>query len=192
MMKILSGSARGRRIKTLPKDPLVRPILARIKKSVFDILRFRMKGSRFLDLYAGTGAVGLEALSEGAASAVFVEQDPKCVKLIHENIDHFKFNEQAEVFRLNATQDLSPLPKPFDLIFMGPPYIDAAKNMIKLVQPTIDAIHKAGLLAPNGIIIAQHHKSEKVESTAAFEIRREENYSETIVTFLKEPKQPEA
>lgn len=185
MMKILSGSARGRSIKTLPKDPLVRPILARIKKSVFDILRPRMKGCAFLDLYAGTGAVGLEALSEGAASAVFVERDPKCVRVIHENIAHFKFPQPATVYRLDATQDLSPLPKPFDLIFMGPPYIDSARNMLALVQPTLDAIHKAGILAPRGVVIAQHHKTENVTPASGWQIIRTEPYSETVVDFLQ-------
>ena len=185
MMKILSGSARGRTIRTLPKDPLVRPILARIKKSVFDIIRPRMKGSRFLDLYAGTGAVGLEALSEGAAFVVFVEHDPKCVRVIHENIEHFKFGAQAEVYRLNVMQDLSSLPKPHDLIFMGPPYIDAARNMLALTQPSLDNIHKYNLLAPGGLVIAQHHKKEIVGPSDNWELKRQANYSETVVSFLQ-------
>lgn len=184
MMKILSGTARGRTLRTLPNNPLVRPILARIKKSVFDIIRPRMKGSRFLDLYAGTGAVGIEALSEGAAAATFVEYDPQCIKIIHENVDLFKFTSQASIFRLSATGDLSVLPRPFDLIFMGPPYKDAVKAPLALVQPTLDNIEKFGLLTPTGLVIAQHHSKEIVASSPKWEMKRREKYGDSLVSFF--------
>ncbi|MCG3205491.1 MAG: Ribosomal RNA small subunit methyltransferase D [Elusimicrobia bacterium] len=183
-MKILSGTARGRTVRTLPNNPLVRPILARIKKSVFDIIRPRIVGSHFLDLYAGTGSVGLEALSEGASHATFVEQEPKCVRLIHENITLFKFDSQASVFRMSAVGDLSFLPKNFDLIFMGPPYKDAQKNPLALVTPTLENISKYSLLNPKGLVIAQHHKNEKVTSFGPWNLKRQEKYGDTLVTFF--------
>src|SRR3954470_2966259 len=88
MLKILAGSAKGRSLQTPDNPRLVRPILGRIKKSLFDILTPRLPRSRFLDLYAGTGAVGLEALSRGATQATFVERDALCLKFLQANITH--------------------------------------------------------------------------------------------------------
>ncbi len=183
-MKILGGHARGRVLRTLPNNPLVRPILARIKKSLFDILRPRMQGARFLDIYAGTGAVGLEAVSQGAASVVFIEQEPQCVTVVHDNIAAFKMTDKATVFRLNATGDLSVLPKPYDLIFMGPPYKDAEKKPLALVQPTLDNIVRYELLAKGGLVIAQHHKKEIVGSSEKWELKRQEDYGDSRLSFL--------
>lgn len=185
MLRIQGGHAKGRALRSLPNNPLVRPILARIKKSLFDILRPRMKDARFLDIYAGTGAVGIEALSQGAKHACFIEQDPQCVRIVHENLEIFKFTNQSAVYRLNATGDLSVLPKGFNIIFMGPPYKDAAKTMLALVHPTLDAIERANLLAEGGIIIAQHHKKEITASTPVWEKVREEHYGDTTVSFFK-------
>ena len=185
MLKILAGRDRGRPIKKL-KSPLVRPILARIKKSVFDIIAPRLPGSRFLDLYAGSGSVGLEALSRGASRAVFVEQDPACARIIRENVATFKNEAHSSILRLNAAQDLSAVPGPFDLIFMGPPYKDAEKNPLALVVPTLGAIRNAHLAAEGALVIAQHHKKETVNPDPnEWTIVRVEEYGDTKVTFLK-------
>ena len=85
-MRIIAGESRGRALKSVPKEMMVKPISARIKKSVFDILRPRLGGARVLDLYAGTGAVGIEALSRGAACAFFVDADKLCISVIEENL----------------------------------------------------------------------------------------------------------
>ena len=85
-MRIIAGESRGRALKSVPKDMMVKPISARIKKSVFDILRPRLEGSRVLDLYAGTGAVGIEALSRGAGFAFFVDADKRCIAVIEQTL----------------------------------------------------------------------------------------------------------
>jgi 16S rRNA (guanine(966)-N(2))-methyltransferase RsmD len=146
-----------------------------------------MAGARFLDLYAGTGAVGLEAISQGAASAAFVENDPLCARIIHENIQSFKYDDKATFFRLSALGDLSVLPGPFDLIFMGPPYRDAEKNALALVHPTLENIHKYDLLAKSGLIIAQHHKKEPVAAVPEWALKRQERYGDTILSFFVKP-----
>lgn len=183
-MKIIGGQAKGRVLRTPRNNPLVRPILARIKKSLFDILRPRMGGARFLDLYAGTGAVGIEALSQGAKSAAFVEQDSACARLIHENLEQLGLTDQAVVYRLNVTGDLNVLPVPHDIIFMGPPYKDAAKNPLALVHPTLENIGKYKLLADQGLIVAQHHKKEIVASTSEWEMKRQETYGDSLLSFF--------
>src|SRR5258708_3851404 len=147
MLKILAGSEKGRPLKTV-SSAQVRPILARIKKSLFDILRPRLGGSNFLDLYAGTGSVGIEALSQGAARATFVEQDAPCLRFLKDNLDLLKLTDRATAIRSSATGDLSGVPRPYDIIFMGPPYKDAEKKALALVTPTLENIYKYKLLAP--------------------------------------------
>jgi 16S rRNA (guanine(966)-N(2))-methyltransferase RsmD len=185
MLKILAGTAKGRSLKTPENPRVVRPILGRIKKSLFDILTPRLPNSRFLDLYAGTGAVGLEALSRGVAHATFVERDPLCLKFLQANISHLGFDKQSSVVRANITENLSFLPGPFTLIFMGPPYKAEDKTPLALVHPTLDSIAKNNLLAPAGIVIAQHHKKEAVASTPQWNIVRQEHYGDSTVTFFK-------
>ncbi|MBV9080427.1 MAG: 16S rRNA (guanine(966)-N(2))-methyltransferase RsmD [Elusimicrobia bacterium] len=185
LLKILAGTARGRVLRSGPKSPHLRPILARVKKSVFDILTPRMAGSRFLDIYAGTGAVGLEALSRGASRAVFVERDRRSSDLIRENLKLLGMEDKGAVFGLDAANDLSLLPRPFDLIFMGPPYKDDEKKPLALVAPTLEQIRKNTLLAAGGLIIAQHHRKEEVASTENWDLKRQERYGDTVVTFFQ-------
>jgi 16S rRNA (guanine966-N2)-methyltransferase len=185
-LKILSGDARGRNLKTPPKSAPVRPILARIKKSIFDILQPRLPNCRFLDLYAGTGSVGLEALSRGATIAVFVEQDADSAAIVKKNIEILRYGDKASVVRASALEDLTFLPKPFDLIFMGPPYKDLEKKALALTEPTLANIAKSGLLAPGGWVLGQHHKKEKVETLPeGCEKFREKVYGDSVVSFFK-------
>ncbi len=185
-MKILAGHARGRIIKSPAKQNMVRPILARIKKSVFDIITPRLAGANFLDLFAGTGSVGLEALSRGASQATFIEQDRDCLGFIQENANSFGFRDKVSVVRGNVLGDLSSLNKPFDLIFIGAPYKDQKKEMLALTEPTLLNIEKQGLLKETGLVIAQHHKKEKVEEPSPhWELARRESYGDSVVSFFK-------
>jgi 16S rRNA (guanine966-N2)-methyltransferase len=185
-LKILSGHARGRSLQTPPKSAPVRPILARIKKSIFDILQWKIPNCRFLDIYAGTGSVGLEALSRGAASAVFIEQEPLCADLIQKNGASLKFEDRMTIVRSSALDDLSFLPKPFDLIFMGPPYVDIEKKMLALTTPTLANIARSALLAPNGWVLGQHHKKEIIEPLpVGCEKFREKIYGDSVVSFFR-------
>ena len=110
-------------IRTL-KGMDVRPTTDRTKETLFNILQFRIPGCRFLDLFAGTGAIGIEALSRGASRAVFVEKDRKIQKLIEDNLAFTKVADRAQVIRGDALQALPRLEgeKPFDIIFMDPPF----------------------------------------------------------------------
>lgn len=182
MLKILGGTARGRVLKSGPKHPALRPILARVKKSLFDILYGRVPNSRFLDLFAGTGAVGLEALSRGASHVAFVEKDRRSIHLLKENLAKLGFDSRARIYQLDATANLRPVEGPFHLIFLGPPYKE------ELVSETLAQIAGAGLLAAEGVIIAQHHKKESIRLPSETEVFRNEKYGDTSLTFIRKNK----
>src|SRR5205823_14402859 len=112
----------------------------------FDILRLRLVDAQFLDLYAGSGAVGIEALSRGAAYSTFVDLNPASLSIVRQNLSMLQLFDRARVVRADATKDLSHLGGPFDLIFMGPPYHDAKWNALTLTGPTLDAIARAKIL----------------------------------------------
>ncbi len=187
MIRVQSGAARGRRLKALPAGLEVRPILARIRKSLFDILRPRLADTRFLDLFAGTGAVGIEALSNGAARAVFVDLHRSSLKMIERNLAELGFAAQAEVVQGDATKNLVWLGRePFALIFMGPPYKDERKRPLALTIPALKAVNAAGLAAPGAWIIGQHHEKEILKDLPEdWEIFRQNNYGDSVLTFFR-------
>ncbi|MEW6040384.1 MAG: 16S rRNA (guanine(966)-N(2))-methyltransferase RsmD [Elusimicrobiota bacterium] len=185
---VIAGKLRGRQLKGIPagKDPReIRPILARIKKSLFDIIRMKIPGSYFLDLYSGTGAVGIEALSRGAKYAVFVDSDFIMVKSLKDDLIYLGLLDSSAVFQRDIIHTgLEWLAgrfgkKKFDIIFIGPPY----KGFY--VDKTLELIKAADLLKKNGLIIAQHHKKEVVRGSAfRYKIFREEKYGDSVLTFL--------
>jgi 16S rRNA (guanine(966)-N(2))-methyltransferase RsmD len=187
-LRIQSGSARGRSLKALPTGPDVRPILARIRKSLFDILRPKLAGVRFLDLFAGTGTVGIEALSNGASSAVFVDASPNSCRLIEKNLTALGFADRARVVRANATQSLSFLGgDPFQLVFMGPPYKDEKLKPLALTIPALRALVESHCLAPGAWVVGQHHKKEPLAGVpAGWTIFRENKYGDSVLTFFRE------
>jgi 16S rRNA (guanine966-N2)-methyltransferase len=184
-MRIIGGSARRRTIKSPSSAAGVRPILGRIKKSLFDILRPRLENARFLDLYAGSGSVGIEALSRGAAHVTFVDLNPLSLSVIRQNLSKLQLFDQARVVKSDATRALEHLGGPFDLIFMGPPYHDAKWNALALTNPTLHAIARSRILAPGGWVIGQHHAKEIVAPDPHWKVLREEHYGDTRLTFFE-------
>src|SRR5208282_933290 len=180
-MRIIAGEARGRRILSVPKSMPVRPISARIRQSVFDIIRPRLPGARFLDLFAGTGAVGLEALSRGAERVVFVDGDRRCVEVIKKNLERAEWSSRGQTFHANLLQPLTWIGyrsrlDAFDLIFMGPPYKDEEKRPLQLTETVLGHVAAAKLLQPDGWLIAQHHKKEEPKAPEGFEGFRQSRY----------------
>jgi 16S rRNA (guanine966-N2)-methyltransferase len=178
-VQIIAGSAKGRILKSLP-GLTTRPILARIKKSLFDIIKLQIGDSRFLDLYAGTGAVGIEALSRGARLAIFIEKEPAVVKIIRENLRLTRMERQGQVIQGNVFSMLGSLGQQYDIIFVGPPY------KLGVTMDTLKAVDAARLLAENGIVIAQHHFKEPAEiMVGGFEMYRQEKYGDTRLSFYR-------
>jgi len=178
-MRITGGKARGRRIKT-PKSTFTRPLLSRVRKSLFDIIGDEIKGSSFLDLYAGSGAIGIEALSRGAKKATFVEKNLACIRIIRENLGVCGFVSQARIWQKNVL-DFLPLlleREKFDFIFVAPPYHK------KLQDQTLDIIEKWDI--NNTTVIVQHSPREKVNLTRNnIKIIKQKKYGTTILTFLR-------
>lgn len=186
-MRVQSGLARGRFIKALPSGPEVRPILARIRKSLFDILRPRLAGARFLDLFAGTGTVGIEALSNGASSAVFVDVSSSSCRMIEKNLEALGFRDRARVLCADVVRRLDVLNgQTFDLIFMGPPYKDSNRAPLALTIPALKAVDEQRLLAEGGRVMAQHHKKENVDAVPPGWVRTRQNvYGDSVLSFFQ-------
>lgn len=189
-MRIIAGTARGRRIFSVSKNLPVKPISDRIKQSVFDILRPRITGAMWLDLFSGTGNVSLEALSRGALRAVCVDKEPACIKNIHRNLAHLGFEERAKVIKADVLKPLDFLlsysdNEGYDIIFMGPPYRDINNKMLSFSAPALKNAAEARLLAPGGVIVLQTHKTEEFAVPDTLELYRVEKYGDTLVHFLR-------
>lgn len=189
MIRIIAGSRRSRRIYSLPMSHHVKPISARMRKSVFDIIRPHITGAIFLDLYAGVGVVGLEALSRGAQKAVFVDIDPKCVKVVQKNIDNLGFSQSAKVLRGDVLKGLIWLkyysPQGYDIVYVGPPYRDWQNNPLFYSCETIKLIASDQILSEYGFVIVQHHKRESLSLPDGFELFRSQKYGDTLVDFVR-------
>lgn len=192
-MKIIAGRLRGRRLPT-PDVPGVRPTSGRIKQSLFDIVAGLVPGSRWLDLFAGTGSVGLEALSRGAESVFFVDFNRRCVELMKKNLDRAGLSGKARVHYGNALSDLSWVPyragvERFDFVFLGPPYRDEGNKPLAYTNVVLQNVVRAGLLASQGLIVSQRHVKEPVAAAEGLELARRVKYGDSFLDFYRIPGQ---
>jgi len=190
MMRIIAGTHRGRKIFSVPKDKFVKPISARIRQSFFDIVRPYVTGAVMLDLYAGVGTVGLEALSRGASKVVFVEKEGICVKTIEKNVESLGFTEKAKVLKADVLSGLKWLEhfsdyKGYDIVFMGPPYRTEENLPLSYSAETLRLLVEGGIAAPKALIVVQHHKKEDVPTPDGLEHVRREKYGDTDVDFYR-------
>ena len=188
-MRIITGSAKGTRLK-VPKGLDVRPTADRVKESIFNILaNFTLSSrtdvireARVLDLFAGTGNLGLEALSRGAGYSLFIDFSPVSLAVIKDNIRHARLDAFAEVRKGDALKVLDKLAaqgQSFSLVFIDPPYNQGLVNAALLKLDTINIIE------PGGIIVVEHSKHEPVNIGGKYlQSIRTEHYGETFVTFL--------
>lgn len=177
-MRVISGSARGRKLKS-PENYDIRPTTDKVKESVFNIIQFDIEGRRVLDLFAGTGQLGIECLSRGAAEAVFVDGSRESVKIVKENLKSCGMS--APVFQEDALSFLRRAGK-FDLIFVDPPY-DAG-----LYKSVLEIINLVDILSDGGIIVCEARR-EKVlpEMKTPYRKRREYVYGNVrICIYTKE------
>ncbi|NCA67118.1 MAG: 16S rRNA (guanine(966)-N(2))-methyltransferase RsmD [Clostridia bacterium] len=174
-MRIIAGKYRGRKLNT-PNGQDVRPTSDRVRENIFNIIQWRIAGSAVLDLFAGTGAMGIEAISRGA-TAVFNDKDMSSVALIKDNLIYL--NEKAEVFNLDYAAALSRLKgRQFDTIFLDPPYALDATNVINI-------INENKLLKKNGLIVYEHSAEKQYEYTG-FTVADSRKYGTVAVDFLEE------
>jgi 16S rRNA (guanine(966)-N(2))-methyltransferase RsmD len=188
-LKVIAGSARGRVIKTLPHDNLsIRPMLGRMKKSIFDIIQFKVFYSVFIDLFAGVGSVGIEALSRGAKKVVFAELSDISLSLIKRNVNMLGFNNKAKIVKCDVIKDFAVLGDKYDIVFMGPPYKNENKKVLALTYPALKNVAKYDILKDDSILITQKHVKEPVGNVAGLECFRIEKYGDTVISFYKRAK----
>lgn len=185
-MRIIAGRFRGRTL-AAPKSGAVRPTADRVREAVFSILGERVMGSRVLDLFAGTGALGLEALSRGAACAVFVDFHRPSVAVLRTNLERCGIRPpEGEILALSVTAAVSRLASQnrlFDLIFMDPPYGKGwVGKTLALLEP---------VAAPGALVIAEHHEHDAVpEPCPPWHIADRRRYGTVAVTFFRRPSEP--
>jgi 16S rRNA (guanine966-N2)-methyltransferase len=146
-MRVISGTARGRKLKE-PEGYSTRPTTDMVKESIFNIIQFDIEGRRVLDLFAGTGQLGIEALSRGALNAVFVDESNEAIKLVKENVKILGFEDKATITRGDAAAFLRQGGS-FDIIFLDPPYDSG------LMEKAVNNIFEFDMLKENGIIICE-------------------------------------
>ena len=178
-LRVISGTAGGLHLKS-PKRHQLRPTQDRIRQVIFSSLAEVVPGARVLDLFAGTGSFGIEALSRGAASATFVEQEKEAVGCIRDNLSHCHL--QGDVHQADVFSFLQRAPEEkFDLIFADPPYL---KERGKLDDnPLLSLL--APIIAPNGLFVWEHYAGMELQSAYPWEVTRHRTYGETGLSFLR-------
>lgn len=179
-MRVISGSARGVRLRSVP-GTTTRPTADRVKESLFNVIGPYFSGGRALDLFAGTGSLGIEALSRGVERCVFVDFDPRSVDVIRQNLRAAKLESRAEVYRndaFRAVRALAGRGAEFDLVFVDPPY------RLRLVAAVLAELEKGRLLSPGAKIVAEHASTDitPAEIGSLSAVRRLQ-YGDTALTI---------
>jgi 16S rRNA (guanine(966)-N(2))-methyltransferase RsmD len=182
MIRVISGIYRGKRLKKV-SDPRVRPMPDKLKTSLFNILRGELQDTVVLDGFAGTGSIGIEALSAGAAEIVFIEQLPAALSVLRHNIAKIEAVDKTRVVALEFNRAVILLAGEnyrFDVIFLDPPYrLLDERNPLKVIK-------KRGLLAPGGLIVLRHHFKTKLEAKY-FSLKRRTTLGDDTLSFYGEP-----
>ena len=178
-MRVVAGTARGTVLKT-PEGILTRPTADRVKEAVFSILHFDVQDALVLDLFGGTGQLGIEALSRGAKKAVFVDQQARACELIKENLRRTKFTQQASVVRGDYLEYLRRTKEKFDIILLDPPY---AENFL---ENALNCIAEIDILRDNGIIVTERPLEKTLEVRMTGFVRsRDYKYGKTLITLYR-------
>lgn len=178
-MRVISGAAKGVKL-YCPDGFEVRPTADRIKESIFNIIQMDLPGAIVLDLFAGSGALGIESLSRGAEKVVFVDQSRKSIQFIKKNLIATKLFDKATIMCMPVKKALEKMDTPFDLIFMDPPYLKG------YIIPTLQDIGFRNLLKEEGIIVVEHDKRDILPDTIdIFAIYKQKQYGRTTVSFYK-------
>lgn len=180
-MRVIAGSAKGHKLQTI-EGLDTRPTTDRIKETLFNILAFSLPECVFLDLFSGSGAIAIEALSRGAAKAVLVEQSAACQSVIAQNLQHTKLQEKAICLQMEVCAALERLTKEkmrFDMIYMDPPYTAGLEEVV------LQKIVAGNLLQPDGVLIVEHSAKIALPDVAGLFVERKKKYKTTVLTFLR-------
>ncbi len=182
-MRIISGTARGRKLLAPNGYETTRPTLDRVKESMFSIIQNKVFAARVLDVFAGTGSLGLEAASRGAKECVLVDRSPETYGYLHKNIENLKFTDICKSLNMDSYEALNKLGnngKVFDIIFIDPPYM---KNMI---PKAVEIIESMNLLEKDGVIVTKiDTKEELYTGTESIVLSDYRKYGNTTICFYK-------
>lgn len=182
MSRIIAGQNKGRRLKTPPGNE-TRPTGARVRQTLFDILAPRIEGARLLDAFAGSGAIGIEALSRGAARVVFVDANPVAIAAINENLSLLAGVGNTQVLRQDSRVALAALADTgvrFDIVYLDPPYAS------DFYEPLLQQISDTGLVEQDGLVVAEHfHKRLLPETIGRFARTREVRVGDHRLSFYQ-------
>ncbi len=180
-LRIIGGALKGKKLYSV-RDQSIRPTADRLRESIFNILSHRVLETVVLDLFAGTGALGIEALSRGAESALFVDNRKGALSVLKRNIESCKLDQKAEIVKWNIRQNLNCIRsnKPnFNLVFLDPPY---NKNLIK---PSLFNLYQSNSLKDGACIVIEHSLLESIPTDLiAFDLTDQRKYGKTLVSFL--------
>jgi 16S rRNA (guanine966-N2)-methyltransferase len=186
--RVIAGSAKGIRLRA--PGPGTRPLADRVKQTLFAILQPDLAGARVLDLFAGSGAAGIEALSRGAAAATFVEKDATAAAVIRANLRSARLDDRASVVPVDVGRwlDGGPFAAPFDLVVVDPPYVDTA-----LLTAVLAALGRPdGPLADDARVVAKHFwRDRPPERIGMLAFERERRFGETALTFYRRSERSE-
>jgi len=185
-LRVISGICKGLPIKAVPGSN-TRPTTDKVKESIFNMIGPYFEGGLAIDLFAGSGSLGIEALSRGMDSCIFIEKDAKAIQTINENLKKCHLENQAEVYRAEASRAVKALEKrevKIDLLFLDPPY-----QRIELYNLAETMIQK-GLLSSDAIIMCEHEKTVDLPETIdSFSLTRRETYGSTIISIYRMQKE---
>ena len=181
-MKIIAGTLKGQQLVT-PRGHRTRPTADQVRIALMDTLMPHLPGARFLDLFAGAGGVGIEALSRGAPSAVFVERDAHALRALRENVAHLGLGERARVMREDVARAVDTLARRgerFSVVFLDPPYASPG------AAPALAAVSAGAVLAASAVVALQHPtKSPPSEAPGVLSVWKARRFGETTLTFFR-------
>lgn len=181
-MRVISGTAKGKKLKS-PSDETVRPTLDRVKENLFNIIGFDIRDSVVLDLFAGSGALGIEALSRGAKRCYFVDNDKRSIELVRHNLKETRLEENAIVLMSDAEHVIERLAtqgEKFDYIFIDPPYCQG------IVQKILKQLEKCNIMQEEGFVIIETDRAEKLpDQITDLYKTKEREYSSTRISIFE-------
>lgn len=185
-MRVITGKARGMRLKALEGGEITRPTAEVVKEAMFSIVQFDIEEAIVLDLFSGTGQLGIEALSRGASKAYFVDSSPAAIGIIRENLKHTKLEDDAVVVAMPNSAFLRTAREKFDIAFLDPPY---GKKLIHRSLPALTEI-----MSRNGIIICEHEKQANLpdevgEGENIFVVSKTYRYGQVCLTVYRRPEE---
>ncbi len=182
-MRVISGTRKGLPLKAVPGAG-TRPTTDKVKESIFNMIGPYFEGGLAVDLFAGSGGLGIESLSRGIDTCIFIEKDPRAIQIIHENLKKCKLEDQAEVYKADATRAIKALEKRqarVDLLFLDPPYQKV--SYYELIEQFVEK----NLLTENAVILCEHEKGVDLPNQyGPFVLARKELYGSTIISIYRQ------